>query len=150
LARNLSDSVRTLGQLILMVLFGVLVFGFDPAGGFFGMLGAMGLALAVGWALSWVFLAIGSWVRNAELMQTVGFLAMFPLMFGSSAFVPTASLPAWLEAFANVNPLTYAVDAARSLALAQPVTGVAGALITSVSIAVVGAVFAIRGFRRPL
>ncbi|WP_235921590.1 ABC transporter permease [Lentzea tibetensis] len=150
LARNLSDSVRTGGQLLLMIVFGVLVFGFAPAGGVLGTLAAMGLALAVGWALSWVFLAIGAWVRNAELMQSIGFLAMFPLMFASSAFVPTAALPSWLQAVANVNPLTYAVDASRSLALAQPVTGVVGALVTSLTIAVIGAAFAIRGFRRPL
>ncbi|GLZ34969.1 transport permease protein [Lentzea sp. NBRC 105346] len=150
LARNLSDLVRVAGQLLLMITFGVLVYGFNPAGGVLGTLAALGLALVVGWGLSWLFLAIGSWLRNAELMQTIGFLAMFPLMFASSAFVPIQGLPGWLQVVAKVNPLTYAVDAARSLALAQPVTGVIGALTTSLGIAVVCAVIAIRGFRRPL
>jgi ABC-2 type transport system permease protein len=126
------------------------VFGFRPDGGVLGTLAALGLALVVGWALSWVFIAIAAWVRKAELMQTVGFLAMFPLMFASSAFVPVNGLPGWLQAVAKVNPLTYAVDAARSLALAHPVTGVAGALVTSGAIAAIGAFFAVRGFRRPL
>ncbi|MDT7785089.1 MAG: type transport system permease protein [Pseudonocardiales bacterium] len=150
LARNLSDAVRTAFQLVLMIAFGVLVFGFRPDGGMLGTLAALGLALVVGWALSWVFIAIAAWVRKAELMQTVGFLAMFPLMFASSAFVPVGGLPGWLQAVAKINPLTYAVDAARSLALAHPVTGVAGALITSGVIAAIGAFFAVRGFRRPL
>jgi ABC-2 type transport system permease protein len=150
LARNLSDAVRTAFQLVLMIAFGVLVFGFRPDGGTLGTLAALGLALVVGWALSWVFIAIAAWVRKAELMQTVGFLAMFPLMFASSAFVPVSGLPGWLQAVAKVNPLTYAVDAARSLALAHPVTGVAGALVTSGVIAAIGAFFAVRGFRRPL
>jgi ABC-2 type transport system permease protein len=83
-------------------------------------------------------------------MQTVGFLAMFPLMFASSAYVPITGLPGWLQAIANVNPLTFAVDAARSLALAQPVTGVVGALATSAVLAAAGWFFAVKGFRRPL
>ncbi|NUT96633.1 MAG: ABC transporter permease, partial [Saccharothrix sp.] len=113
-------------------------------------LAALALSLAVGWGLGWVFLAIATWLRNAELMQTVGFLAMFPLMFASSAYVPVSGLPGWLQAVANVNPLTHAVDAARALALAHPVTGVVGALVTSAALAVVGWAFAVRGFRRPL
>ncbi|MEU5690393.1 ABC transporter permease [Actinosynnema sp. NPDC020468] len=149
-ARSLSDLVRTTAQLVLMLLFAVTIFGFAPAGGVLGTLAALALALVVGWGLGWIFLAIAAWLRNAEMMQTVGFLAMFPLMFASSAYVPVAGLPAWLRAVAEVNPLTYAVNAARSLALAQPVTGVVGALVASAALAAVGGALAIRGFRRPL
>ncbi|WP_433269544.1 ABC transporter permease [Actinosynnema sp. CS-041913] len=150
IARSLSDLVRTAAQLVLMLVFAAVIFGFSPAGGITGMAAALALALAVGWGLGWIFLAVATWLRNAELMQTVGFLAMFPLMFASSAYVPVSGLPGWLQAVANVNPLTYAVDAARALALAHPVTGVVGALATSAALAVVGWVFAVRGFRRPL
>ncbi|MEJ2857807.1 MULTISPECIES: ABC transporter permease [unclassified Saccharothrix] len=149
-ARSLSDLVRTAAQLVLMLLFAVTIFGFSPAGGIAGMAAALALSLAVGWGLGWVFLAVATWLRNAELMQTVGFLAMFPLMFASSAYVPVAGLPGWLQAVANVNPLTHAVDAARALALAHPVTGVVGALATSAALAAIGWAFAVRGFRRPL
>ncbi|MBW4720789.1 ABC transporter permease [Saccharothrix obliqua] len=149
-ARSLSDLVRTAAQLVLMMLFAIVIFGFSPAGGVGGVLAALALSLAVGWGLGWVFLAIASWLRNAELMQTVGFLAMFPLMFASSAYVPVGALPGWLQAVANVNPLTYAVDAARALCLAHPVTGVVSALTISAALGLVGWVFAVRGFRRPL
>ncbi|WP_307868362.1 ABC transporter permease [Umezawaea beigongshangensis] len=149
IARSLSDLVRSAVQLTVMLVLAVAVFGFAPAGGVPGVVGALVLALLVGWGLGWVFLAIASWVRNAELMQTVGFLAMFPLMFASSAYVPISGLPGWLQAFADVNPLTHAVDAARSLALAQPVTGLVGAVLASVVLAGAGGVLAIRGFRRP-
>jgi len=149
-ARSLSDLVRTTAQLVLMLVFALAIFGFAPAGGLGGTAAALALSLAVGWGLGWVFLAIATWLRNAELMQTVGFLAMFPLMFASSAYVPVSGLPGWLQAVANVNPLTYAVDAARALALAHPVTGVVGALVTSAALAAVGWAFAVRGFRRPL
>ncbi|MFE2751194.1 ABC transporter permease [Actinosynnema sp. NPDC059335] len=149
-ARSLSDLVRSAAQLLLMLVFAVAVFGYAPAGGVTGTVAALALALAVGWGLGWIFLAIAAWLRNAELMQTVGFLAMFPLMFASSAYVPITGLPGWLQAIANVNPLTFAVDAARSLALAQPVTGVVGALVTSAVLAAAGWAVAVQGFKRPL
>jgi ABC-2 type transport system permease protein len=116
-----------------------------------GVLPAFLLALTVSWSLSWIFLAVGAWVRNAEAMQSVGFLAMFPLMFASSAFVPIDGLPGWLQVIATINPLTYAVNASRDLALAMPVgSGVAAALLTSLGLMVVGIVAAVRGFKRPL
>jgi ABC-2 type transport system permease protein len=84
-------------------------------------------------------------------MQMVGFLLMFPLMFASSAYVPVGNLPGWLQAVAHVNPMTYAVTAARALSLDLPVgTGVVSALATSAGLAVVGATLAVRGFRKPL
>jgi ABC-2 type transport system permease protein len=150
IARSLSDLVRNGIQLLVMIAFAVTIFGFDPAGGVLGVVGALALALIVGWGLGWVFLAIAAWLRNAELMQTVGFLAIFPLMFASSAYVPITGLPGWLQAIANVNPLTHAVDAARGLALAQPVTGAFAAIATSLVIAAVGGAFAVKGFKKPL
>lgn len=150
-ARSLADLVRTGVQLLLLLVAATLLFDFSPAGGVPGVLLAFLLALAVSWALSWVFLAVGAWLRNAESMQTVGFLAMFPLMFASSAFVPVDNMPTWLSVVATINPMTYAVDASRNLALALPVgSGVVGALAASAGLLVVGVVAAARGFRRPL
>jgi ABC-2 type transport system permease protein len=150
-ARSLSDVVRTGIQLILMLIFATLLFGFDPAGGLLGVAAAWGLGLVVGWGLGWVFLAAGSWLRNAEVMQMVGFLLMFPLMFASSAYVPVANLPGWLQAVARVNPMTYAVNASRALSLNLPVgTGAIAALGTSACLALIGSTLAVRGFRRPL
>jgi ABC-2 type transport system permease protein len=151
IARSLSDLVRTAIQLIVLLIAATVLFDFSPAGGVLGVVPAFLLALAVSWALSWIFLAVGAWVRNAESMQTVGFLAMFPLMFASSAFVPVDGLPVWLRVVATINPLTYAVDASRNLALDLPVgNGVVGALAASAGLLVVGIVAAVRGFRKPL
>ncbi|GAA2671425.1 MULTISPECIES: ABC transporter permease [Actinosynnema] len=149
-ARSLSDLVRTTGQLLLMVLFAAVLFGFSPSGGVVGVGAALLLSLAVGWGLGWVFLAVGAWLRNTELMQTVGFLAMFPLMFASSAYVPVGNLPGWLQAVATINPLTHAVDAARSLSLAQPAEGVLSALVATAVLAAAGWWAAERGFKRPM
>lgn len=151
MARSFSDIVRTGIQLIIMVVFAALLFGFAPAGGMFGVLGAWALGLVVGWGLGWIFIAVGAWLRNAEIMQMVGFLLMFPLMFASSAYVPISGLPGWLQVVARVNPMTYAVNASRDLALSMPVgTGVISALATSAGLATVGMALAVRGFRKPL
>ena len=71
-------------------------------------------------------------------------------MFASSAFVPVAGLPGWLRLVAHINPLTYAVDAARHLALGSPVgSGALVAVALSLALAAIGSFVAVRGIRRP-
>lgn len=150
-ARSFSDVVRTGVQLIMMLIFATVLFGFSPAGGIVGVAAAWALGLVVGWGLGWIFIAAGSWLRNAEVMQMVGFLLMFPLMFASSAYVPVGNLPGWLQVVAKINPMTYAVNASRDLSLNFPVgSGVVAALATSAGLAIIGASLAIKGFRKPL
>ena len=115
------------------------------------MLAAWGLALVVGNGLGWIFLALACWIRNAELMQSIASMVMFPLIFASNAFVPLTSLPRWLQTVAGLNPVSHGIDAARNLTLAHPVGGSAiVAVAISVVIAVTAAAIAIRGVRRPL
>ncbi|OIJ68206.1 ABC transporter permease [Streptomyces mangrovisoli] len=149
-ARSVFDLARGAIRLTLMVALAAALFGFSPDGGPLGVLGAFGLALAIGWGLGWVFLALAVWLRNGESMQAVGFLAMLPLMFASNAFVPVDGLPGWLGAVAKVNPMTYGVQAARDLALGNP-AGYDALLAVGISFAI-GALaipLAVRGFRRP-
>ncbi|ASO20661.1 ABC-2 type transport system permease protein [Actinoalloteichus hoggarensis] len=149
-ARSVSDLTRTAFQLLVIYVLAIVFFGYLPVTGAVGVVGTLGLALVVGWGMSWVFLALGAWLRNAELMQSISVLTMIPLMFVSSAYVPIADLPGWLAAVATVNPLTYAVDAARAVSLDLPGVGaVLAATAISLVIAVLGAVFAVAGFRRP-
>jgi ABC-2 type transport system permease protein len=126
------------------------LFGYAPAGGILGTMLALLIGLAVGAGLSWVFIALASWVRNVELMQMVGFMVIFPLMFASSAFAPIAGLPAWMRVIATINPLTYAVDAARGWALADPAFGATVSALLTAAVLIVGSVvIASRGVRRP-
>jgi ABC-2 type transport system permease protein len=149
-ARTLFDLARSGIRQVALVLLAVGLFGFSPAGGVAGVLGALALALLIGWALGWIFLALACWLRNAEAMQGFGFVLMFPLMFASSAFVPLDGLPEWVRVVAVVNPMTYGVDAARSLSLGEPALASAlTALVICSVIALGGAVLAVRGFRRP-
>ncbi|MQA26385.1 MAG: ABC transporter permease [Micromonosporaceae bacterium] len=149
-ARSVFDAVRNTIQLSLLLVGAVVLFGFNPAGGVFGTLAALLLALIVGWGLSWLFMALGTWVRNLEVMQMIGMVAVFPLMFASNAFAPVESMPGWLQAIASVNPLSYAIDGSRSLALGDLDAGpILWALLISGIIASGGALAAGRGIRKP-
>jgi ABC-2 type transport system permease protein/oleandomycin transport system permease protein len=68
-------------------------------------------------ALSWIFAFVALTVRGAEAAQSAGFVAIFPLVFASSVFVPVDSMPSWLQAFARISPVTLTADAARAFGL---------------------------------
>jgi ABC-2 type transport system permease protein/oleandomycin transport system permease protein len=94
--------------------------GFRFQAGATAALAAIGLALLVGVAFSWANALIGLLVRNAEASGLAGLLVVIPLVFTSSTFVPVATMPGWLQAFAEVNPITVTVDALRALTLGGP------------------------------
>jgi ABC-2 type transport system permease protein/oleandomycin transport system permease protein len=111
----------------------------------------LGLAvlLLFGFSLSWIFAFIGLSVANAETAQAASFPVLLPLVFASSAFVSTESMPGWLQVFAEHQPVTAAVDAMRALALGGPWTAeVLASLAWSAGILLVFAPLAIRRYRR--
>ncbi|MEV4150296.1 ABC transporter permease [Amycolatopsis sp. NPDC049691] len=147
-ARTVADSARLGVQLVVTALASVVFLGFRPAGGVLGLGLALVLTLVVGWCLSWVFVAITTWLRKAETLQAASFVVMFPLMFSSSAYMPLDTMPAWVRAVSAVNPLTYAIDATRALALARPIGwSVLTALVIAAVAAVAGSTLAARTFR---
>jgi ABC-2 type transport system permease protein/oleandomycin transport system permease protein len=153
--RTLSDLVRSAGTLTLMVAVGMLI-GFRWQTSLGGVVAAIGVGLAFGYALSWVMAVIGLAVRTAEAVQAAVYLGVFPLAFTSSVFVPTATMPAWLQPFAANQPVTVATNALRGLILGpgalppgQTVGGqVALVLLWSAAIIAVFAPIAVRLFRR--
>ena len=114
--RTLTDLLRATLAIAIMFVVGVLV-GFRPDGGIGGSLAAVALMLLFGFALSWVGVAMGAWMRTPEALQGIIFAAVFPLTFVSSAFVPTRSMPDWLAWFADRQPMTLVVNAVRDLTL---------------------------------
>ena len=118
--RTVADIGRNLFSIVLMVAVGFIVgFSFhdtDVAKIVAGVL----LLLLFGFAFSWIAALIGLSVPNAEVAQSAGFIWLFPLTFASSAFVPVDSMPDWLQAFADVNPVTQTVNAVRELWLGAP------------------------------
>lgn len=148
--RSLFDMVRNAIQLTVLAVAAALLYGYGPAGGVTGTVAALLIGLAVGTGMSWVFLAIAAWVRSVEPMQMLGMIVIFPLMFASSAFVPIAALPGWLQVVATINPLSYAIDAARGWALADPAVGATlSALLAAAVLTAGSAIIAARGVRRP-
>ena len=114
--RTLTDLLRAGLAIAIMWAVGMLV-GFRPEGGIGGSLAAVGLMLLFGFALSWVGVAMGALMRTPEALQGIIFAVVFPLTFVSSAFVPTVSMPDWLRAFADRQPMTLVVNAVRDLTL---------------------------------
>jgi ABC transporter DrrB family efflux protein len=116
LGRTVADLLRNILIIGLMVAVGYAV-GFRFRGGVLGALASIAVVAAFGFALSWIFAFVALTVRGAEAAQSAGFVVIFPLVFASSVFVPVASMPDWLQAFAKVSPVTVTADAARSYAL---------------------------------
>ncbi len=117
--RTLADTVRNVFVIALMVAVGYLV-GFRFEGGVLRALAAMGLALLFGHAFSWFFALVGLLVKDVETAQVAGFIPLFPLVFASSVFASPASMPSWLRAFAENQPITHVTNAVRALALGHP------------------------------
>lgn len=86
-----------------------------------GLFAAVGLATVFASSIMWVFLTLGVIMKNAQSVQAMGFLVLFPLQFGSSIFAPTNSMPGWLRSFTDYNPLSTLADAARGLMVGGPV-----------------------------
>ena len=114
--RTTADLVRNLFVILLMVAVGYLV-GFRFHGGLLAALGAMGIALLFGYAFSWFFALVGLLVKDVETAQVAGFVPLFPLVFASSVFASPATMPSWLRAFAEHQPITKVTNAVRGLAL---------------------------------
>jgi ABC transporter DrrB family efflux protein len=146
--RTMADSVRNVFVMALITVVGFAV-GFRIHGGVPAYLGALLLVLLFAFALSWVVATIGLGAPNGEAAQAAIFPMLFPLTFASSAFVDTSFMPGWLQAFANHQPVTVTVNAARDLVLGQPVGwGVVASIGWSLGIVAVFGPLAVRRYRR--
>jgi len=110
----LGDSVRyVLAGTVIMVV-GVIL-GYRPEAGIGGIVLALGLVVIFAFGLSWVFTTLGLVLRSPNAVMNAGFTGIFPLTFLSNVFVEPDTLPAGLEAFVDVNPISILVKASRGL-----------------------------------
>lgn len=130
-----ADLVRYLTSGLIMLGFGFLL-GFRSSGGVLAVVAALGLVTLFAFALCWVFTALAMVVREPRSVSGIGALVMLPLTFGSNVFVPTATLPGWLQAFVTVNPVSKVADAARGLLTGGPVAEPAAAALVAVAVLV--------------
>ncbi|MFB7528725.1 ABC transporter permease [Streptomyces sp. NPDC056178] len=114
-----------------------------------GLLAAVGLSAAFGAAIMWIFILLGLSLKTPQAVQGLGMLVLIPLQFGSSIFAPTATMPGWLQAFTDYNPLSNLADAARGLMIGGPVAhSVWLTLGWAVAITAVTAPLAVAKFRK--
>ena len=146
--RTSADIVtNTISALILVGTGLVIGFSFQSSAGDI-LLGFL-LILLFGYAFSWFFAWIGMIVSSPEAANSVGFIAVFPLTFISSAFVPVQSMPEVLQSFAEVNPFTIVVNALRALWVGGPAGNyVWEAFLWSLAIIAVFAPVAVMRYRR--
>ncbi|MEU3728506.1 ABC transporter permease [Streptomyces sp. NPDC033538] len=119
-AKIAVELLRMLFATVVLMVVALLV-GFDITN-WAGLLASIGLSAVFGSALMWVFITLGVIMKNAQSVQAMGFLVLMPLQFGSSIFAPTDSMPDWLRAFTDYNPLSALADTARGLMVGGPVT----------------------------
>ena len=116
--RTIADLSRNTFVYTLMLIVGFLM-GWRFEQGVPKMLLGVVLALLFGYAFSWVMATIGLAVKTPEAAQSAGFLPIFPLVFASSVFVPVASMPEWLQGFAENQPVTVLANTVRSLMIPE-------------------------------
>jgi len=146
--RIIADAIRNILVILLMLGVGLLI-GFRFENGLLPVIAAFVLMLLFGVAFSWVSATIGIISKDSETAQVMGFVWVFPLVFASAVFVPVQTMPGWLQAFVNNQPVTHAVNAVRALLLGQG--DYSGIWKTLLWIAIIIAVFfplAVRAYRR--
>jgi oleandomycin transport system permease protein len=144
----LGDTIRYVLSIAVLFAIGYLL-GFRIQTDPLSALSASALAMTLGFSLSWINVLVGVLIKETAVVQSVAFLGIFPLAFGTNMVAPTKTLPGWLQAWVHVNPVTHAVEATRGLLLGGPIAGPAiTTLLWSAAILAVFAPLAVRAYRR--
>ncbi|AKU17436.1 ABC transporter permease [Luteipulveratus mongoliensis] len=144
----IADIVRYFVATVMTLAVGIAM-GYRPDP--LGVVGATLLIVFTAWALAWVFTALATVMKSAQGLQGVSLMLMFPLTFLSNAFVPSSSLPNWLESFVNVNPVSHVVTALRDLMNDGQVTGQVGwAIVACLAVVAIFMPLAVKGYRRQI
>ncbi|MGD0394193.1 MAG: ABC transporter permease [Acidimicrobiales bacterium] len=112
--RTLADLCRNVVALAFIVGLGLLV-GFRFHNSVVACVGGVALIVFFGYSFTWVYASVGLAVKDPQTAQMAAILPMFILFFASSAVVPVATMPGWLQPFARNQPLTVVVNSVRAL-----------------------------------
>lgn len=129
-----GDILRHLiaGGIILTI---GLILGYRPEAGAVGVVAAFLLLIAIGFGVGWIFIVLGLLIRTPMTVMTIGFTAIFPLVFASNIMVNPATMPGWLRVFVDVNPVSMMTTAMRGLMSGQAsATEIGLALIAPVAL----------------
>jgi len=108
-----ADTALVGWGVVVMTAVGFAV-GFRVGGSTLDALAALGLTLLYGFAFVWLFISMGLFAGSPQAAQGLSFL-VFPLSFVSSAYVPVSTMPGWMQAFANNQPMTQMINTVRLL-----------------------------------
>jgi len=123
--------------------------GFRFLNGFGPAVGMVVLATVFGVSFACIAAYTGLAIGDEESVQAFGMIWLFPLTFVSSAFVPIDTMPGWMQAFANHQPVTYVVNTMRALALGGPIgDNLWKSAVWLIGIFVVFVPLAVRAYRR--
>ncbi|MFH9563655.1 ABC transporter permease [Streptomyces globisporus] len=148
IAKIVVELGRLMVAMLILLAMGFVV-GMELHGSVFGLLAAVALSAVFGAAIMWIFILLGLSMKTAQAVQGTAMLVLMPLQFGSSIFVPTQTMPGWLQAFTDYNPLSNLADAARALMQGGPVgDSVWWTLAWAAGITVVLAPLAVAKFRK--
>jgi ABC-2 type transport system permease protein/oleandomycin transport system permease protein len=146
--RLVADTIRMFITILIVVGVGYAV-GFRFQDGFGPAVAMVVLATVFGLAICCIAAFTGLAIGDEESVQAFGLIWLFPLTFVSSAFVPIQTMPGWLQAFANNQPVTHVINAMRALALGQPVaTQLWLSIAWLAGIFIVFAPLAVRAYKR--
>jgi len=146
--RLVADTGRMLVTILIIIAVGYAV-GFRFHNGVGPAIAMIALGTVFGLAIACISAFTGLAIGDEESVQAFGLIWIFPLTFLSSAFVPISSMPGWLQAFANNQPVTYVIDAMRGLALGGPIeSSLWKSLVWLAGIFVVFIPLAVRAYRR--
>jgi oleandomycin transport system permease protein len=146
--RITADLIKQAWSIALLLGVGVLL-GFRIGTSVTALLGAVALLLVFALAFSWLTVWVGMLAKDPEHVQLFGFTALFPITFVSNVFVPTDTMPGWLQAFVDVNPVTILADATRGLMVGGPVAEpVIGSLLWAATITAVFAPLSVSALKR--
>ncbi len=146
--RLLADTARMLVTILIVLAVGYAV-GFRFQNGVVPAVAMVVLATMFGLAICCIAAYTGLAIGDEESVQAFGLIWLFPITFLSSAFVPISTMPGWLQAFANNQPVTYVINAMRALALGQPIeANLLKSIASLAAIFIVFAPLAVRAYKR--
>ncbi|GAA2014783.1 ABC transporter permease [Nakamurella flavida] len=144
----MADFVRYLILCVVTLAFGV-VMGFRFETNPVAVVAAVGLSIAFALCFCWISVFVGMKARTSGSVQGIMFLVVLPLSFGSNTFVDPSTMPGWLQAFVNVNPLSQLVTTVRGLMIGGPVaSSLLWTLVWMGGLLLVFVPLALRGYRR--
>ncbi|TDC67711.1 ABC transporter permease [Streptomyces hainanensis] len=111
----LADAARYVMASIMMLTFGFVLGYRTQGGGAFGIVAAVLLIVVSAFCLSWLWTLIGLVTRNERAVTSISMMLLMPLTFASNVYVSPDTMPGWLRAFVDVNPVSHLATAVRGL-----------------------------------